>query len=355
VQITVRELAALVGGQFFDEAGVSQVTITGVAAAREAGTGDVTFFGNPKYLPQIKATQATAVLVPLDFAERIAAIPVRVENPTLAFATLVGHFAPPPVVFAPGVHPSAVVATDAVLGEGVSIQPCAVIEAGARIGARTVIGAHSYIGHGATIGADCLLAQGITVGARCLVGDRVIIHSGAVLGSDGFGFELAQGRHVKIPQTGIVQVDDDVEIGANTTIDRARFGRTWIGEGTKIDNLVMIAHNVVIGRHCIIVAQVGISGSARLGDYVTLAGQAGVAGHLEIGSQAVVAAQSGVTKSLKGREMYMGFPAMPASDYREQIARIARLPKLAERVRRLEQLLDGGEKSLPKATEHLSG
>ena len=185
----------------------------------------------------------------------------------------------------------------------------------------------------------------MTVGARCVVGDRVIIHSGAAIGTDGFGFELSGGRHVKIPQTGIVQVDNDVEIGANTTIDRARFGRTWIGEGTKIDNLVQIAHNVVIGKHCIIVAQVGISGSTRLGDFVTLAGQVGVAGHLEIGAQAVVSAQSGVTKSLPGNGMYMGYPAMPATEHREQIARIARLSKLAERVRRLEQLLDAQAKS----------
>jgi UDP-3-O-[3-hydroxymyristoyl] glucosamine N-acyltransferase len=344
VQLTVRELAALVGGQFADEAAGARV-ITGVAAAREAGEGDVTFFGNPKYLAQIKATRATAALVPLDFAEAIPGVAVRVENPSLAFARLVERFAPPPVVFSPGVHPSAVVASDAVLGEGVSIQPGVVIEAGARIGARSVIGAHGYIGHGASVGTDCHFAPRVTVAARCLVGNRVIIHSGAVLGSDGFGFEFSAGRHVKIPQTGIVQVDDDVEVGANTTIDRARFGRTWIGEGTKIDNLVMIAHNVVIGKHCIIVAQVGISGSARLGNYVTLAGQVGVAGHLEIGDQAVVAAQSGVSKSLKGNEMYMGFPAMKAGDYREQIARIARLPKLAERVRRLERGPDSQAKS----------
>jgi UDP-3-O-[3-hydroxymyristoyl] glucosamine N-acyltransferase len=344
VQLTVRELAALVGGQFAEGADGAQV-ITGVAAAREAGAGDVTFFGNPKYLAQIKATRATAALVPADFAETIPAIAVRVENPSLAFARLVERFAPPPIVFPPGVHPSAVVASDALLGEGVSIQPGVVIEAGARVGARSVIGANSYIGHGAIVGEDCHFAPRVTVAARCLVGNRVILHSGAVLGSDGFGFEFSAGRHVKIPQTGIVQVDDDVEIGANTTIDRARFGRTWIGEGTKIDNLVMIAHNVVIGKHCIIVAQVGISGSTRLGNYVTLAGQVGVAGHLEIGDQAVVAAQGGVSKSLPGKEMYMGFPAMPAREYREQLARIGRLAKLTERVRQLERGPDSGEKS----------
>jgi UDP-3-O-[3-hydroxymyristoyl] glucosamine N-acyltransferase len=354
VQITVRELAALVGGQFADEAGGAR-TIRGVAAASEAGDGDVTFFGNPKYLAQIKATHATAALVPLDFSESIPAIAVRVENPSLAFARLVELFAPPPVAFRAGVHPAAVVAPDVVLGEGVSVQPFAVIEDCARIGARSVIGANTYVGHGAVIGADCQLAPHVMVGARCVLGDRVIVHSGAALGTDGFGFEFSQGRHVKIPQTGIVQVDDDVEIGSNTTIDRARFGRTWIGEGTKIDNLVQIAHNVVIGKHCIIVAQVGISGSTRLGDYVTLAGQVGVAGHLEIGPQTVVSAKSGITKSLPGNGMYMGYPAMPAREHREQIARIGRLPKLADRVRRLEQLLEENPKSSSAESERLSG
>lgn len=354
MQLTVHELAALVGGQFANQADGSRV-ITGVAAAREAGAGDVTFFGNPKYLPQIKATQATAVLVPIGFAETISALPIEVENPSLAFARLVERFAPAPVVFSPGVHPSAVIGSDVVLGEGVCIQAHVVVESGARIGARTVIGAGSYVGHSATIGADCHFAARVTIGARNVIGDRVIIHSGVVLGSDGFGFEFSGGRHVKIPQTGIVQVDNDVEIGANTTIDRARFGRTWVGEGTKIDNLVQIAHNVVIGKHCIIVAQVGISGSTRLGDYVTLAGQVGVAGHLEIGSQVIVSAQSGVSKSLPSKGLYMGSPAGPAAEQRVQIARVARLGKLVERVERLEQrVLGEGEKRLSVESERLS-
>jgi UDP-3-O-[3-hydroxymyristoyl] glucosamine N-acyltransferase len=176
-----------------------------------------------------------------------------------------------------------------------------------------------------------------------------------VLGSDGFGFEFSGGKHVKIPQTGIVQVEDDVEIGANTTIDRARFGRTWIQEGTKIDNLVQIAHNVVIGKHCIIVSQAGISGSTRLGNYVTLAGQVGIVGHIEIGDQAIVGAQSGVSKSIGPKEVWFGYPAMPMRESKEQLARIARLPKLIERVKRLEQFLGEREKSLPPESERLSG
>ena len=289
--ITVQELAALVGGQFAFPADGSKA-VRGGAAIAEAGEGDLTFFGNAKYLAALKTCRATAALVPLDFSEEIPPVAIRVENPSLAFAKLLEKFAPAPVKFAPGIHPSAVIGSGVNIGEGASIQPFVVIEDGASVGAGAVVGAHGYIGHGASVGAACLLHPRVTVGARCIVGSRVVLHSGVVIGSDGFGYEFSGGKHVKIPQTGIVQIDDDVEIGANTTIDRARFGRTWIGEGTKIDNLVQIAHNVVIGKNCIVVSQTGISGSSRLGNYVTLAGQVGVVGHIEIGDQATVAAQS---------------------------------------------------------------
>lgn len=233
------------------------------------------------------------------------------------------------------------------LGEGVSIQPCAVVEDGARIGAGTVLGAHAFVGAEAAIGANCTIHPRVTVAARCLVGDRVILHSGAVLGGDGFGFEFANGRHVKVPQTGIVQLDDDVEIGANTTIDRARFGRTWIGEGTKIDNLVQIGHNVVIGKHCIIVSQTGISGSTRLGDYVTFGGQAAAVGHIEIGSRAMIGARGGVSKSVREGEILWGSPvAMPIREAKEQLALIRRLPKLYQRVKKLEA--DAGAPASPE-------
>ena len=294
MEITVQELAALIGGQFAVHVDGAK-KISGAAGLGDATEGQVTFFGNPKYLPQLKASRATAALVPLDFSEAIQPIAIRVENPSLAFSRLHEKFSPPPARFAPGVHPTAVIGSGVTLGEGVSIQPFTVIEDGVRIGARTFIGAHGYLGHDASLGEDCQIAPRVTVGTRCQVGNRVIIHSGAVLGGDGFGFEFSEGRHVKIPQIGIVQVDDDVEIGANTTIDRARFGRTWIQEGTKIDNLVQIAHNVVIGKHCIIISQAGISGSTRLGHYVTLAGQVGLVGHIEIGDKTIVAAQSGVS------------------------------------------------------------
>jgi UDP-3-O-[3-hydroxymyristoyl] glucosamine N-acyltransferase len=334
--IGLGEIASLVGGQLA-VAATSDQLIQGVASISEASRTDITFLGNAKYIQALRLSQAGAVLVPLDFSEEVSPALVRVENPSVAFATLVERFAPKPVSYAAGIHPTAVIGAGVELGEGICIQPHVVIQDGARVGARSVIGAFSYVGHGAQIGDDTFLHPRVTVAERCLVGNRVILHSGVVVGSDGFGFEFVGGRHIKIPQVGIVQIDDDVEIGANTTLDRARFGRTWIQEGTKIDNLVQIAHNVVLGKRCLIVSQVGISGSTRLGDYVTLAGQVGVVGHIEIGDQVVVSAQSGVSKSLPSKALYMGSPAVSAPEYREQVALIRRLAKLNARVQALEK------------------
>ena len=339
MEATVEELAALVGGKVIG--GPGDARITGAASVSDAQEGDITFFGNAKYLPALRASRATCALVPEGFAEEIPAIQIQVANPSLAFSKVVERFAPAPVAFAPGIHPTAVVDPSARIGAGVTIQAHAIVEPGAVIGAGTHIGANAYIGHETRIGAECKIYPNASIRERCVLGSRVIIHSGAVIGSDGFGFEMTNGRYIKIPQIGIVQIDDDVEIGANTTIDRARFGRTWIGEGTKIDNLVQIAHNVVIGKHSIIVSQVGISGSTKLGNYVTLAGQVGVAGHLEIGDQAIVGAQGGVSKDLPPKQMYWGTPATPIREQKELIAYVSRLPKLVERVKRLEEKASG--------------
>ena len=347
--ITIQELAALVGGQFFLPSDGTK-TIRGGAAIAEATEGDVTFFGNAKYLAALKTCRATAALVPLDFAGEIPPVAIRVENPSLAFAKLVEKFAPAPVTFPPGVHPSAVVGRDVSIGEGASIQPFVVIEDGATVGAGSVIGAHGYLGHEAKIGANCLFHPKVTVGPRCTVGDRVILHSGVVLGSDGFGFEFSGGRHVKILQIGLVQIDDDVEVGANTTIDRARFGRTWIGEGTKIDNLVQIAHNVVIRKHSLVAALTGIAGSVKIGNYVTIAGQVGIVGHIEIGDQVIVAAKSGISKNIAAKEVVWGSPSQPLREAKEQLACIRRLPKLFDRVKKLEsgkQDAGAGDNSFP--------
>jgi UDP-3-O-[3-hydroxymyristoyl] glucosamine N-acyltransferase len=337
VIITVDELAALVGGRVATAEGGDE-KITGVAGITEARQGQVTFYSNRRYLRALKSCQASAALVPEDFDDTIPPIPVKVANPSLAFARIIEKFASPPIQHTPGVHPTAIIADDADLGENISVQPYAVVESGASIGSGTIVGAHCYIGHGVTIGASCKFYPNVTIRERCVIGNRVIIHSGAVLGSDGFGFETINGQQVKIPQTGIVQLEDDVEIGANTTIDRARFGRTLIGEGTKIDNLVQIAHNVVIGRHCVVVAQCGISGSSRLGNHVTLAGQVGLVGHIDVGDGAIVTAKSGVSKDVPAREVLFGIPACPIKKAKERIAALNLLPKLYERVRKLEQV-----------------
>src|SRR4030095_6431820 len=205
-----------------------------------------------------------------------------------------------PVAFTPGIHATAVVDSSAKLGERVSVQPHSVIEAGVNIGNDTVIGAGSSIGHGTTIGSGCLIYPLVTIRERSRIGSRVIIHSGAVIGADGFGFEMVDGRHQKIQQLGIVQIDDDVEIGANTTVDRARFGRTWIQQGVKIDNLVQIAHNVIIGKNSVIAAQTGIAGSVQIGQRVLMGGQVGVIGHIEIGDNTAIGAQSGISENISG-------------------------------------------------------
>ena len=342
MDISIAELAVLVGGRVAggSDERVSNMRITGAASISDAIPGDVTFFGNAKYLPALKNSAATCALVPEGFQESISAIPIEVGNPTVAFSRILQEFTPPPVAFAPGVHPTAVIGDGVQLGPNVSIQPYAVIEPGAVIGEGTLIGANVYVGHDARIGAGCKIYPNVTIRERCILGNRVLVHNGAVIGSDGYGFELVNGRHMKIPQTGIVQIDDDVEIGANTTIDRARFGRTWIGEGTKIDNLVQIAHNVVIGKHVLLVAQVGVSGSSRLGDYVTLAGQVGVVGHIEIGERSVVGAQGGVSKSIPPRQFWWGTPACPMDEFKVRHAYAARLPLLAEKIKALERLVE---------------
>ena len=332
---TLQELAAMSGGELV---GDPALKITSAASLVEATTGEISFFANRKYVGLLRKTRASAVFVPPDFAEPISAAQIRVANPTKAFEQVVLKLAPKPITFAPGVHPSAIVDSAAQLGERVSIQPHAVIEAGAKIGDDTIIGAGSYIGHEAVIGSACLIYPRVTIRERTRVGLRVIIHSGAVIGADGFGFEVVDGRQEKLQQLGFVQIDDDVEIGANTTIDRARFGRTWIQEGVKIDNLVQIAHNVVIGKNSIIVAQTGISGSTRVGERVTMAGQVGIVGHVEIGDGTVIAAQSGVSKDLRGG-VWFGYPAVPLAEAKQQIAWIHRLGKLFARVKEIEKKL----------------
>jgi UDP-3-O-[3-hydroxymyristoyl] glucosamine N-acyltransferase len=335
MSFTVKELAALSGGELI---GDPTLQITGAASLGEATPGEISFFTDRKYIGLLRKTRASALFVPPDFSEPVNAPQIRVSNPTKAFEQVVLKFAPKGITFAPGVHPSAVVAPSAQLGERVSIQPLAVIEPGAKIADDTIIGAGSYVGHESVIGSGCHIYPNVTIRERSRIGSRVIIHSGAVIGADGFGFEMVHGRHQKIQQLGVVQIDDDVEIGANTTVDRARFGRTWIQQGVKIDNLVQIAHNVVIGKNSVIVAQTGISGSTRVGERVTMAGQVGIVGHIEIADGTIIAAKSGIAKSLPGG-VWFGYPAVPFAEAKKQFAWIHRLGKLFARVKEIEKKL----------------
>ena len=331
----LRELAVLIGARHDDVSG--DLEITGVASLQEAREGDVTFFSNPRYLAQLRASKASAVIVSAECGEQVAPVLLRVENPSVAFAAAVAAFAPGEILPAPGVHPSAAVDPSVILGDGVSVGPNAVIEGGAVIGDRSIIGAGCLIGWEVRIGKGCRFHPGAMIRERCVLGDRVILQPGAVIGSCGFGYEFQGGRHAKIPQTGIVEIGDDVEIGANTTVDRARFGRTVIGEGSKIDNLVQIAHNVQIGPHTVICSQVGISGSTRIGAYVTLAGQVGLAGHLEVGDKAVLGAKAGVSKNVPSGAMLIGAPAKPMKEFKQTNFYVSQLHKLYERVKGLEE------------------
>jgi UDP-3-O-[3-hydroxymyristoyl] glucosamine N-acyltransferase len=335
--LTLAELAASVGGDI--PAGSGNLTISGPSSLDEARDGEISFFGHPRYAADLRTTRAAAVLVPKDFNGETPAVCVRVENPSAAFTQITQKFIPAPVPPLPGVHPLACVAADAQVAADASIQAQAVVESGAVVGPRTVIGAGCFVGCSAKIGADCHLHPHAVVRENCIVGDRVILHSGTVIGADGFGYDTKDGLHHKIPQIGNVVVENDVEIGANTTVDRARFGRTVIGEGTKIDNLVMIAHNVVIGKHCIICAQVGISGSTKVGNYVVLAGQAGLVGHINIGDGAIIGAQTGVSNDVDPKAILVGSPPRPIGEWKRSIVRVDRLPQLYDRVKKLEAKL----------------
>ena len=308
----------------------------------EAGPDDISFLGNSRYQSQLPDTRAGAVLVPKgewDVPEGCALI--EVENPSAAFSKIIDHFQAAASHFVPGISLGAHVADDVEIDPtAVMVGAGVVIESGAKVGKGTVIGAGCVVGRNSVIGDNCLLHPNATVREECVLGNRVILQPGVVVGSDGYGFELVDGCHQKVPQLGIVELKDDVEIGANSCIDRARFGRTLIGEGTKIDNLVQIAHNVKIGKHTLVVAQSGIAGSTKLGDYVTVAAQAGVVGHIEIGDQVVLATRAAAMKSLKKPGVYMGSPARPMADEQKKMAAMSRVPKLLAEVRELKKKLE---------------
>jgi len=348
MKIKLKEIASLIKGEL---KGDGDVTITGASGIKEAGDGELTFLANPKYASLVESTRAAAVIVEKGWSVPTTKPLIRVDNASLAFNKLIELFGPKKLEFPRGVHAMAVVSKKAKLGTNVSVGPFAVIEEAAVIGDRTVIRSGVYIGHGTTVGADCHLYPNVIIRERCEIGNRVFIHGGSVIGSDGFGYVAVKGVHQKIPQIGRVVIEDDVEIGSNVTIDRARFDKTIIRTGTKIDNLVQIAHNCDIGENSIIVAQVGISGSTSIGKNVILAGQVGVVGHVSIGDNTIIGAKGGVSKSVPPNAYYIGIPAIEGKHFKKVHAAYMRLPSLMSKVRELEQKLAALEKQLAQNAE----
>jgi UDP-3-O-[3-hydroxymyristoyl] glucosamine N-acyltransferase len=339
---TLKEIAELIDGEVAGDPGI---VITGVSGIKEAKEGDITFLANPKYLPLIEKTNASAIITSKDVKSAPKPI-IRTANPSMAFAKIVSLTEPGESRRPQGIHPTAVLGKNVSLGRDVAIGPYVVVEDDVSIGDKSVIYSGSFIGHHSRIGANCLIYANVSIRERITVGERVIIHSGTVIGSDGFGFATIEGLHHKIPQVGTVEIGDDVEIGANVAIDRARFEKTVIGSGTKIDNLVQIAHNVIIGNNSIVVAQVGISGSTTVGNNVILAGQVGLVGHINIGDNVIVMAQSGVSKSIPSGAMYWGYPAKPANQAKKVNACVQSLPKLYDTVTQLKKKIEELEAKL---------
>jgi UDP-3-O-[3-hydroxymyristoyl] glucosamine N-acyltransferase len=323
--------------------GATQEVMRGIASLSAARIGDLSFLGNPKYKPEVAATLASIVLLPTDYVgePKPGQLFLLVDKPSVGLARLCFRLErllwPAP---APGVHATAVVAPDVKIPASATVGPLCIIESGAVIGERTHLQARAFIGRKALIGDDCWLMPGVTVTAECVLKNRVRLHAGVVVGSDGFGYEFVAGRHEKVPQVGNVVIEDDVEIGANSTLDRARFSQTVIGEGTKIDNLVQVAHNVVVGKHCLICAQAGISGSTTVEDFVVVGGQAGLAGHLTVGKGSKIDGQTGVNSDLDPGSFVKGSPCLPYTlEQRINVVR-KRLPELFRRVDEIERRLE---------------
>ena len=333
-ELRLSELAERIGARLEGE---GDAVVRGVAPIEMAGPGEVTFLANPKYARFVRATKAAAVIAK-EPVEGTAARFLLADNPYLAFARAVELFHPPERL-PEGISPLASIHPSARIGGGATVSPFAVVEEGVSVGDRTVLYPGVYLGKGVEVGEDCLLYPNVVLYHGVRAGSRVILHAGCVIGSDGFGFVPAAEGYRKIPQVGTVEIGDDVEIGANTTIDRATLGVTRVSRGTKLDNLVQVGHNVVIGEDTVIAAQAGISGSCRIGRRVMIGGQAGLAGHIEIDDGVMLGAKSGVPASLKASESraWTGIPAMPHPVWLRLAKLLPKLPELFRRVRRLEQ------------------
>ena len=320
-------------------AGDPELEISGISSLKEAQKGYISFVGNKKYASQVKDSAASAVLVDREFnlSDAAGKTVVVCENPNMAFAAVINMFAPPSVEYPPGVHPAAVVADSCRLGVNVHIGACAVIAEDVEIGDNTVIGPGCVIGQEVSIGSDSLLYANITIRERCIVGSKVIIHPGTTIGSDGFGFEAGPTGIVKIPQVGIVRIDDDVEIGANCTIDRARFGETRLKSGVKLDNQVHVAHNVEVGEFSMLIGQCGVAGSAHIGRGVIVAAKAGINGHITLGDGARIAGTAGVVKDVPPGATVIGTPAEPQRDFMARMILPKTVNKLKAKISELEK------------------
>jgi UDP-3-O-[3-hydroxymyristoyl] glucosamine N-acyltransferase len=337
------EIAKIIGGEVV---GDPATMLKGFAPADRAQAGDLTFAENENYFGRAEQSAASAIIVEGSFAAAKKVL-IRVPNARIAFAKVLPIFFPEPT-FAPGIHGTAIVPASANVDSTAHVGPYCVLGENVKVGPRCVLQAGVYLGANSQLGEEVNLFPNVTIYRRTEIGHRVRIHSGSVIGADGFGYVLDGGMHRKIPQIGNVIIRDDVEIGANVTIDRGALGPTVVGKGTKIDNLVQIAHNVTLGEHCLIVSQAGIAGSTKLGHYVVLGGQVGLAGHLKIGNRVQVAAQSGVMHDIPDGQKWIWTPAQPDRQAKRQMIAMQQLPDLLRRVSELEKRLGAGGEELSK-------
>lgn len=334
MKITPQTISSLTGGEV---EGNPDCLITGFAKIEEAKSGDISFIANPKYAHFASTTSASALLVSEDFEapDNITATLIRVKDPYATLATLMGSFANR--THKSGIEEPCFISKEAILGEGVFIGAFAYIGKGAKIGKNTMIYPQAYIGDGVEIGEDAIIYPNVSVYEGCRIGNRCILHSGCVIGADGFGFAPQGDEYKKIPQIGIVVIEDEVEIGANTTVDRATMGETRIGKGTKLDNLIQIAHNVTLGTNNVIAAQAGIAGSTRIGDSNRIGGQVGIAGHIKFGSRCDIGAQSGINKGYRDGARIIGYPATDIETFAKSAVLQRKLPSLFKELEELKK------------------
>ncbi|MGH7739826.1 MAG: UDP-3-O-(3-hydroxymyristoyl)glucosamine N-acyltransferase [bacterium] len=335
LSFTLKELAEQLGGSF---RGDPQLSLRGIASLATAQEGDLTFLTHARYASAARTTGASAILCDKEI-DGLAQAFILVPNPYLSLAKVIGIFHPAKV-YEPGIREGAWVDRTAQIDPTAAIFAGATVGAGAKVGPRSVILPGVFLGDEASVGEDCLLYPNVVVREKCQIGNRVILQPGVVVGADGFGFARDKDRYVKIPQVGNVVIEDDVELGANTCVDRAALGTTRIGKGTKLDNLIQIGHNVVIGEHGVFAAQIGIAGSTTVGDFARFGGQAAIAGHLEIGDQVTLAARTGVMEDIPKKGLYWGAPSSPMTQEMKNVAAYRQLPDLIKRVHRLERALE---------------